>query len=803
MTESVNTDEKRADGNYFINPYTFVPLPKSIERGKPRGHDSMTCLTASGEVVGYSGYFDWSLSFDTPLVLPEGEFSKKKTLKYPGSALRGTLRSLHETLSGGCLRVLDEDFVPIHREPMAAGNGIMTLAVVTKVDPVTERVTEVFPSKDVIWIKHDIFLSSGIGDLYSGKRVSISGPTFYSDVKRRTELADSATISDDLDGNWIIHLTNSQARRNNSHYYIAAGRVSTNHDDPCDFLPPVKIDETVWEKYVAQCEGNQDLIGSGETIADRVPGGKCWPPEQVKHGGVVIGQRRKVDGRLFVGDTVWLKLADPLAGESAEVPTEPEFWVDNDKLMSMATIWRNPGAGPVKDRIPESLAPCADPAELCPSCAVFGSIDPRQSVEHDQRGYGSHIRVGWASSSSPDGKGGWQPKRISFEDRDVPPLRSPKPSSGGFYLTTRSDDPLTGSTAGAHIPRAQWGSTLDRPRLAQLYDEVKSESNHTDLDAYLLKELKNLINGLGDNEHRMVLQLGNDLVKQRFNQGVVVATVAKEQGETAALLMERLLRAQLKPEVLAELDRQARRSIRGRKYYWMGQPADGGRQVARVGTNMSPVQNGKMKCVPEVTLVARVSFDNLDAAQLGWLLAAAQPSLMLGEQASAIQVGAAKPLGYGQAKPLVTGFNVATAGERYGSQDPLQKLTVADAITAAKQQIERRGLQPVHEALARVLAPKTVDADRIWYPTTGNFNQRDSLSPDKKVEFDWSFKWFAAHSGGRPSQKEIQGDMVALPDVMAEDQYLKNMAPYTKQKQKQNQGGNSGSQRRPGRGNGR
>lgn len=53
----------------------------------------------------------------------------------PGSSLHGAFRSLHETIAGGCLRVVDPDFVPVHREvPTPTTTEGLQLAVVTNVD---------------------------------------------------------------------------------------------------------------------------------------------------------------------------------------------------------------------------------------------------------------------------------------------------------------------------------------------------------------------------------------------------------------------------------------------------------------------------------------------------------------------------------------------------------------------------------------------------------------------------------------------------------------------------------------------
>lgn len=716
----MTVNPKHDDGAHFINPYTFVPLPGSVVRGEPRGHASMKSMNADG----YSGYFDWVLKFDTPLILPKGEPFGRRVIKYPGSALRGVLRSLHETLAGGCLRILDEDFVPVHRQPMAAGNAVKTLAVVTKIDPVTQRVTEVFPCDEVIWVKKDVFIASGVTGLYSGMRVDLGGDIGDVAVKRRAELLDqpTPTATENPVGRWVIHLTESHPLRDGRHYYVAAGRVPGAGEAPSAFPAPVNITAKEWKRFEELCEGSRDMTGDDNLARlDRArpdsttmtPGRDGWPSEDVEHGSpkTVVGRRRRVDGQLCIGDTVWLTLADPSVGGFSPGQGVSEFWQGVDKRLSMATIWRAHGTGAVKDRIPKGLEPCSDPGSLCPSCAVFGSIDPGGAEDHEQLGYASHIRVGWATSCSADGGGGWRSQEMKVERRTIPPLRAPKPSSGGFYLQTRTGDPLSASTAPEHVPRAHWGSRLDK------------------------------------------------------------------------------------------VDPGSLRAIRGRKYYWMGQPQGGdGRHIARESERLPRVQNEEVPCVKGLTFVSRITFDNLDAAQLGLLLAAAKPSLLLGEAASSIQIGRGKPLGFGQVSPQISGLTFQSAVNRYA--DLAESLTLEEALGAAVLDLDTRNLTEVHRALARVLTPNAVDSDRVWYPTTGNFNDRRLLTKDQRVQFNWSFEWFAHHSGGRPgakrrdSETRSAGDMVPLPDALSQDQYLPNFVPQPDRPASDRQRG--GTQQRPG-----
>jgi hypothetical protein len=124
----------------FVNPYAFVRHVPELARKSPAGHAQM----ADGQL---SGVLKVTLTARTPLLIggygkpgQEGcEIPRRKdgTAMVPGSGVMGAVRSLHEALTGSCLRVLNTDFVPVHRHP--ASTSVTTdvdlrLAVVTKVD---------------------------------------------------------------------------------------------------------------------------------------------------------------------------------------------------------------------------------------------------------------------------------------------------------------------------------------------------------------------------------------------------------------------------------------------------------------------------------------------------------------------------------------------------------------------------------------------------------------------------------------------------------------------------------------------
>lgn len=631
--------EYRRDGNHFINPYTFVPLPEHINRAKPRRHDAM-------DDDAVSGWFTWRLTFETPLVYPQDPLPTTANghLSYPGSALRGALRNLHESLTGGCMRVLDDEYVPVHREPMTAGNQKHTLAVVTKVDPFTE----VELTDEVYWVDVSVVHAHIPNEqLYSGRRVHLDENHIISTKgpNKRKEIREGEPFGEGDD--WVVHLSDAAAR--GKRYFVAVAKLNGK---------PEPISSKAWQEFKKLCAGSQDLIGETEppTMSTARPGEPDWPSKEVKHKGELIGYRRKVDGYLSEGDTVWLT------------------GMPKNRHLKMATIWRHLGKHPVRDRMNQDFLPCHDPDNLCPTCAVFGSVDARpahtdgRGTAVEQAGYASHVRVGWARSTL---------EPTAPEVHDIAPLRAPKPSSGGFYLTSNASNLGKASTAENHIPHAHWGSGSDKPV----------------------------------------------------------------------------------------------RRIRGRKFYWHGQISNHGQtsdSVNRQTRRDKQVQDEPVTVADAgLVLEARVSFDNLSREQLGWLLAAADPAAFLGSKCW-VHIGRGKPLGYGSAQPEVVGLHMYTAQSRYGStmEEPADQ---NELISAVRQQVPAE-LHAVHDALRRVLAskPEGVPADRIWYPTTGNFTSQGANSPGGE-SFDESFKWFAEHSSASTTKR-----LVSLPEITDDIQFISN-----------------------------
>lgn len=704
-------DTVRAD-DVFVNPYTFVPLPDVVTRSRPRGHASL------GD-DGLSGWFDVCYTFGTEYVLPQdhpGMPPDGAELEIPGSTVKGAVRSVHEVLAGGCLRVFQADLLPVHRE-VQVDHGKWMLAVVEDVDAVSGEVRSVLACEEVVWIEsHHLLVRLAAGVIHSGMRVSLDqadtgepssaisspqGPrrVLHKDVQ--VHAVDESGQAQTPNGEWVLHLTDPNARLQGKPYYAAAGRVGSVRRE---------LEPGAWEKFRVLAEDGADAVKARRIARDAgrekpadthnaMPGHPGWPGVDVvfPRNGATIGRRRATDGWLGRGDTVWVN-----AGRGQVNSLKP------------ALLWRMKGASPAGERVDRSLLPCTDPDDLCPTCEVFGSAEVKDSTadrgrtadagrrkrrESRQRSYGAHVRF---SPLRSDGK-------VTSRATELPPLGSPRPGSGMFYLSHRHLDEQARDEAFAPQthPLSYWGSALDR--------------------------------------------------------GVP-------------------------------------RRLAGRKFYWHGQdPQPFPRHVKRPGASETQTRTAHVVAAG-TTCRGRVWFDNLTAAQVGLLLAAATPGLaldnldgghtaadrtaVLADRTFAVHLGGGRPLGYGTVVPSIAdgSLTVHTAASRYAGQAP-PTMTVADYMEAARQRCYEGRPYDGHpfdapdtwRALASVLAVDRVPAERLWYPPARYWSQRTTNTRSGagfNETFDESYTLFSECRGGGMGDLKKMRPMEALPAATDVDQSL-------------------------------
>ena len=668
-------------GKAFINPYTFVPLPDKVKRDKPHGH-------ARAVEGGLTGYLDVEFAFRSPLMMPvdwniPGETTVTGTrieerVTVPGSSVRGAVRSLFEVISSSCLSILDPDYRPAHRASLEMRPD-KRLAVVDEVDS-DGKVISVLPTSKVVWIRAEALwhLFGGAAGLRSGVRISLDESAIYErsfggdkgKPVKREQLKPEGEPTLKKGGDWVVHVADAGTKGDHpaDHIYVAVGKLETT---------PIRLGEMTWEDYRELCRYSVDVTGGG-----LAPSAPAWDAEEwsgvavmVRHTDrnrgnreTAIGKRRKSDGALAPGDSVWITTRSE-GGERVVAG------------LTMSSSWRELGKGPIRNRLPdESLLPCRDPDELCPACATFGFIEARaEGQRRDQaehNAYASHLRFGAFETDAP------VPLRLVLP----PPTRSPRPSAGAFYLEHLKVEGENREAGVAEFgkPASRWGGRLDSPRM-------------------------------------------------RWIAGRKFYWHGQE------------------PEDTTPTPRQVRRN------HYPAEGANNCREVRRWITEKPPVLRG------------RIHFENIDARQLGLLMLALEP-LELAKRAGitvngelATHLGGGKGLGFGTAVGRITATCIQDAAGRYRAG--AGKVEV-DPWGAAMQVIDPD--VPWITGLVKALGTESVPADRIWYPTMGNFTQRDSDVQQKK--FDKSFEYYARFSGGKDKKTRMR----TLPRIDDPIQYMSN-----------------------------
>jgi CRISPR-associated protein (TIGR03986 family) len=652
----------------FINPYTFVRQPLAVSRGRPAWHGRL-----KGDRL--CGRLQVTMRARTPLLIrgigtvPADRLSQLEresgavevadiprradgSAIVPGSSVMGAVRSVHEVLAGGCLRILDEDYAPIHRHPASsAETRPVQLGIVAAVDG-TGRATEVAVAGEIAWVP--LRMLQDLKDLpRAGDRLMITNPRVAT-VNARRELAagqvkpHSGLSGATDDGSWVLLVTDTAARDPDNKLFFVAGRMATTTTYP--------VSAAAWELFGRCVRTTDDLREYRRTHHRRDPVYAAdiepeyvpvqWPPPRAPQGaGPVVGYRLAVRPFFRQGQPVWVRVAD---GDVAE--------------LRLSQLWRfeglrSNGTGRLGERVGEA-GPCEDPASLCPSCQVFGSVDPRGDDEDDparQRGYRGHVRIDDARLEPGASAAGasWH----------LAPLSAPRPSAGQFYL----DNTGKGEAARYRRPTALWASDADTGGL---------------------------------------------------------------------------------------------RPIRGRKFYWRTRapdrpvpPREGAWPRGWAREHQSAELTPWVRLIPAKTgFTTSVTFENLTRAQVGGLLAALDPRLILqpvGDGEIVTSVGGGKPFGFGAVTVDVRVEWLQTAASRYldGQDVPV---SVDDLVAEF-----RTGVDPATaEELAAALTIGRVADDLVWYPPGVGLRGQKS--------FDQGFEKFWQRSTGITMAGEVR-PLVTLP----------------------------------------
>jgi CRISPR-associated protein (TIGR03986 family) len=425
----------------FVNPYTFVPFPARIARERPTGH------AFSGEKC-LSGTFTVVWEFTSPFQAPMGT-SGTALLRLPGSSVKGAIRSVHEALAGGCLRVFDDQFIPSYRDTPSVRSVTWKMAVVTTAtgdgQPLTVQLCD-----DVVWVPFGKLRAACGESLSTGSRVTIDEDDVPAELSSlgRKELEDEAVVRPG--GDWVVLVTAPGTRMKETRskkagaYFLACGRLGQRM---------AEVSESAWRAFRLAVAGADDKRTAVRAEAAKVGTDprELRPTQLVVFDGKPVGRRRVVTGWLWPGDVIWVNTEE---AEGAVTVGE----------LSLAAVWRHPGwvvgTGIGRDdatnwtagmRVPSHVHACNDPESLCPSCRVFGSADARargRDSRSEQRAYAGHVRFGDACSD----------ESVELEEILRAPMGAPRPGAGQFYL---SYDDTSPARSREDKPTREWGSAPD------------------------------------------------------------------------------------------------------------------------------------------------------------------------------------------------------------------------------------------------------------------------------------------------------------------------------------------------------
>lgn len=422
----------------FVNPYTFVPFPNTEpHRSPPHGH------AGNGQL--WSGALHLTITAHSPVLvrmdepgdseqpeLPSRPGAGARQEIIPGSSLHGAVRSLHETLTGSCLRIFDPTFVPAYRDT-ASNTAGLRLAVVREVDQKGRPIQlQLCRSGDAIAHRIHQDVLGRHGGLDSGTEVHV-----VQDAEGKVIDANPQP-----GGGWIVFVSDAGARDAKKPYYAAVRELDSDMIDGPD------RDGAVWTEYLRSVDDADDLrpANQGDGLVKVVFRYK-EPPRRAERD-ILVGRRHRASRSLTVGQPVWVRL------DGQQRITK----------LQLAQLWRHAGHHPAGKRLPPGkqggLSACTSFTLLCPSCRLFGSADTKEDGtprpgHADQQSYRGHVRF---SDAIPTGS--VEPLKIT-----LPPMGSPHPGSGQFYLV--SDSQLVGNGT-RNTPLRAWGASPEmsppRPR---------------------------------------------------------------------------------------------------------------------------------------------------------------------------------------------------------------------------------------------------------------------------------------------------------------------------------------------------
>lgn len=387
----------------FVNPYTFVPLPRKVVCGRPPGHDPGPDEARER----YVGALEVTWHIQSPIAIPTEEWGGiGGDVRIPGSSIKGAVRSTHEMLFGGCLRQVDLGYRPTYRQlPTMDALKDWRMAVVLDDDEVLLCEKEDPKRRSSIDSKA---LCERVGDrARTGDVIAVNSDDDWKDrselrvAERFQVLQRPAEVSgyDDLAGCYVVLITKKGARRDavRAKWYWSLGKLTR-------------------ERATISSQAKHDFSWA---MMEARPDGERWI--DVFRGKTKLGQARGNKHALESGSVIWVKA---LNGKVTAI--------------KLSQFWRERSKECLGNRIPQEIKPCdGENLRLCPSCSVFGSADTlndkadtdERRREGDQRSYAAHVRFGSAVGVDLQG-----------DEVTLAPLGQPHLGAGLTYLEPTSPE---------------------------------------------------------------------------------------------------------------------------------------------------------------------------------------------------------------------------------------------------------------------------------------------------------------------------------------------------------------------------
>lgn len=385
----------------FVNPYTFVPLPRKVVCGQPPGHDPGPDEARER----YVGALEVTWRIQSPLAIPTEEWgSIGGDVRIPGSSIKGAVRSTHEMLFGGCLRQVDLGYRPTYRQlPTMDALKDWRMAVVLEDDEVLLCEKEKKRSS----VDSEMLRQRLGGKARTGDVIAVNSKNDWKDkperrvAERFQVLQRPAEVSgyENLAGCYVVLITKKGARRDavRATWYWSLGKLTR-------------------ERATISSQATRDFSWA---MMEARPDGERWI--NVFRGKTKLGQARGNKHALEPGSVIWVKARDGMV-----------------TAIKLSQFWRERSKERLGNRIPQETQPCdGENLRLCPSCSVFGSADTlndkadtdERRREGDQRSYAAHVRFGSAIGVDLQG-----------DEVTLAPLGQPHPGAGLTYLEPTSPE---------------------------------------------------------------------------------------------------------------------------------------------------------------------------------------------------------------------------------------------------------------------------------------------------------------------------------------------------------------------------